>query len=385
MTGKEVFKTLAAISKTNFGCLNEFNDLLADLFEKVGPNKKDIANAIEKIINKLKVSGKIGQEEALKILLARDLEEMLKTLKRIDFEDPEKEIKKYYPIFKKELKKLGFDFELPPIYFVDHFPHPYEKFDFTAMPYDEADHNKHGVNIGIHFIKKNLLPFTAVTILAHELIHVCAAIADCNHFPRNLEEGTCEFFGGYYLSSLVLPKDLVANDIIKKRMKYNLRRPKFEVYTEGMRASATLYKNVGTKGIIEMLKRGRGEIKKVEEQILGFKSNEVDLPKGNWIKDLDNFADFLLSYPRHSLTGSPLARLISEDIEEDAKTGEIIGEKYNKKEAMAAFEELAMEIGPILLTDGFFFSDETKKFIRTNTFRYKIPENLAREIQGELS
>ena len=27
MTGKEVFKTLAAISKTNFGCLNEFNDL----------------------------------------------------------------------------------------------------------------------------------------------------------------------------------------------------------------------------------------------------------------------------------------------------------------------------------------------------------------------
>ena len=386
MTGKEIFMTLSAISKTNFGCLNEFNNLLSDYFEKIKPNKKDIANAIEEMIEQLNFQGKIGQKEALKILLTRDLREMLKTLERIDFEGPQKEITKYYPTFKKELKKLGFDSELPPIYFVDRFPHPYENFDFTAMPYDEADHKKHGVNIGIHFIKKNLLPFTAVTILAHELIHVCAGLHDCHHFPRNLEEGTADFFGSYYLASLALPKDLLINSYIKSRLNYKISKPqRWEVYTEGSMIAATLYKNVGTKGIIEMIRRGRGAIKKIEEQILALKSSEIDLPKGNWVKDLDDFADFLLSYPRSSLVGTPLARLIAEDIKVDAKTEEVIGSKYDRKQAEAAFKELAYEVGPILLTDGFFYADESKKYIRTNTFRYKIPENLAEEIEEEIS
>ncbi len=311
---------------------------------------------------------------------------MQKTLKRIDFDDPKKEIEKFYPIFKTELKKLGFDFELPPIYFVDKFPHPYEDFDFTAMPYDQEDHERHGLNMGIHFRNDKIFPFVSVATLAHELIHVCAGLHDCHHFPRNLEEGTAEFFGSYYLASLVLPKDLIINSYIKSRLNYKIIEPqRWEVYTEGSMIAATLYKNVGTKGIIEMLRRGRGEIKKIEEQILALKSDEIDLPKGNWVKDLDNFADFLLSYPRSSLVGTPLARLIAEDIKIDAKTEEVIGSKYDKREAEAAFKELAYEVGPILLTDGFFYADESKKYIRTNTFRYKIPEDLAKEIKKEIN
>ncbi len=387
MEGRDIFRTIRNISKSNFASRDEFDEIFMDRFNGLKPSKADVASRINEIMEKLKPEqGKINQIEALKILLIRDLKEMKKTLGRIDFDDPKKEIEKFYPIFKNELKRLGFDFELPPIYFVDKFPHPYEDFDFTAMPFDQEDHERHGVNLGIHFRNSKIFPFVSVATLAHELIHVCAGLHDYHHFPRNLEEGTAEFFGAYYLASLVLPKDLVINSYVKNRLNYKINEPqRWEVYTEGSMIAAALYKKVGTSGIIEMLKRGRGEIKKVEEQILALQSDKVDLPKGGWVKDLDNFADFLLSYPRSSLVGSPLTRLIAEDIEVDKKVDEVIDDKYNQKQAEKAFKELAYEVGPILLTDGFFYADESKKYIRTNTFRYKIPENLAKEIRREIN
>ncbi len=64
MEGKEIFRTIRNISKSNFASRDEFDEIFMDCFQNLKPSKEVVSDKIDEIVERLKPrESKIGQKK----------------------------------------------------------------------------------------------------------------------------------------------------------------------------------------------------------------------------------------------------------------------------------------------------------------------------------
>ena len=216
-------------------------------------------------------------------------------------------------------------------------------------------------------------PFTSSLLMAHELIHAVIGLRDSNFLARGLEEGFTQFFGEFYLGGQIFGYQTALNYEINRRLSYPVESQQWEQYTDWLRQGCIFYQKFGIDGMIELMKQGRGLMKKADESMLQGRLNELKLPKGKWIKELDSAAETILSFNRN-LVYSPLAVYLAQNI----KLGESVDRLFLRldikaPEGQKALKELNERIFSILINKNKIAIDDTKLYLQANNLRYEIP------------
>jgi len=369
----------AYICNTNFSNVIEFSDFINKTFTTSEVDLYEILNHLDAKIEELSTSdNKIGQKEALGILLARELEKIKKVLEqKLVFDDIEDEIRNCVERYCELLNKIDLSIEDIHLHFVDKFPEPFSNLKFNVMNFDDADSQKYGIKKGIYFRKDKIAPFRSSLIAAHEIMHQLISKRDPHILARGLEDGICDFMGTLYLGSgsNVFSFNECENFLRTIRLG-DWTLPSWVRYRINLRQACLLYLQYGFDGIKELIKNGRRQIAEVEEKYLKGANSMISLPKGNWDTKFTEFAIRFINFDT-TLVVSPLARYIAEKIEEGDAISNIIKE-YNlcQKDAEKAFEELrSTNVFLIIIKNGVITSDKTKPYIISNVMRYRVKYN----------
>src|SRR5438034_7923394 len=248
-----------------------------------------VLKVIREIADKFEsISGKIDDKTALQLLIARDLRKVEAVLldeaitKSVDAEFPfEQNLLNARDQGVDILRSLGLEIEAPAIFVVDDLPPPYHRANYSVIAADEDDRQQHGIAPGLYFLREKLRPFHSRFLLLHELVHTVLGIRSPFDFGRGLEEGIAEVLGGFYLSWMVLGKELTTKLFIYNRLSYP-HKQFWDLYLDYTRQAAFIYLNFGLEGLISLLRGGRQAVKRVETQCLENRLHEIDLPKGAW-------------------------------------------------------------------------------------------------------
>lgn len=297
------------------------------------------------------VPGKVGNEEALRLMLAEDLAEIEKVLldkdivaaidKRKD-EWGELQLCKERAI--RHLLNLGIHIESPELFRLASLPAPYSTQGYTAFVADEGDWHTYGIKQGVYFAENRLRPFYSEFLLLHELMHVALGKTNPNISARGLEEGLAELIGAMYLSSKILGKRLTTNLFIYNRMSYG-HQQFWELYMDATRQATLLYHRFGLKGIVELVNSGRERLKQIEWYCSHMDFDRINLTSGNRDDDLTDIADFLsLAYSRNMVV-SPMAKYLMRYIHSGMQIGHILEEaNVEKKAGLSAIKELKQRV-----------------------------------------
>src|SRR3989338_10293109 len=133
-----------------------------------------------------------------------------------------------------------------------------------------------------------------------------------------------------------------------------------------------LYNLVGMEGLFDLIRKGRNEIRKVEELILSNNFNKIKLKKGLFTEEMNEISSELLVKPRYLIV-SPLAYLIAEKVKANSNLNKIIDElNLEPKQAKKALKELQERVFMVTSDKGVVISDSSKLYLRTNTLKYEI-------------
>lgn len=375
MNGFNIFKTGVFTSRGNWASATDFCGYFEKDFSKLEFDKSAVITKINELTKPDNDKTKIGRVEAAKILFAQDLAKIRKNIAKIEFIDPENEININFEKLKKLLAKFGIIYNHP-LFIVDHFPKPYDFFDrngTSGTQFDDSDNKAFGLEQGIYLKRQRLNPFTSSLLMAHELIHAVIGLRDSNFLARGLEEGFTQFFGEFYLGGQIFGYQTALNYEINRRLSYPVENQQWEQYTDWLRQGCIFYQKFGIDGMIELMKQGRGLMKKADESMLQGRLNELKLPKGKWIKELDSAAETILSFNRN-LVYSPLAVYLAQNI----KLGESVDRLFLRldikaPEGQKALKELNERIFSILINKNKIAIDDTKLYLQANNLRYEIP------------
>lgn len=359
-------------TKIRCAYVDEFVDTVYKYLPK-SKSSKNLASTLHKIVKELSIyESLIDQSVALKLMVSKDLLDVIKTLERVTIKDPVLELRDAFKEYKKLLSSHDVQLDIP-LFFVDLFPEPYSKFDFIAMNIDYDDERKYGAKRGIYLKKDSLEPLLSMFLLAHEIIHACISSKPTGQLARGLEDGICDLVA-FYLSKKIIPTDIVTNIIINLHSEYQ-KTQLFRIYSESLRQAILIYKIYGMNGIMELItkasKKGRNYVKEIENMCVKGYYEEIGLEKGGWDKDMDRFADYFLSYP-FSMIVSPLACYIAELITKyDPIRDFLTKNKIKVKEGMKAVKELSERVYLITIYEGKVMADETKLYTREGLLKYE--------------
>ena len=361
-------------TQCEFGNIDNFVSVIEPFFKGERFERKDATNKIDELINKLRdiENKKIGQKEALHLLLSNDLERIRSVVENIKIEDPTEDIYSIYDIYQKKLDEFNIDTEATKLYVVDKFPKPFDREAWAAFNADKADEERYGVHQGIYFRKRSIIPLYTFYLLSHELIHVAIGLKNPYLLGNGLEEGICDIFGILYLNMGILDKDVCKNLALYHRFKYEDEWIG-KIYLDTLRQAMYIYKRFGLKGLAELIKGGREKIKQIEKYCLKGEFEKINLKEGTWIKDLTDMVDYFSIYPTGLLV-SPLAKYIAEKIEEGDKIEDVVkGLNIKRDEGEKAIRELQDRISIILLDDQKVGYSSIPTLRETYTLRYSIP------------
>ncbi len=331
----------------------------------------------------------IGQEEALKLMIAEDLgavEAILQNEFLISNIDKRRHFDAVLERCKDEavhlLSKMGVHVNPPPIFIVDKLPYPYTNEKYSALTADEGDRERYGINPGLYFTRDDLRPFYSEFLLMHELIHTILGRKSPYLLARGLEEGLAELIGGMYLSSKVLGKELTTNLFIYNRLSYQ-HQQFWELYMDATRQATLLYHRFGLRGVLALINKNRAKLKEIEKYFLRMEFDKIDLPKGELDADLSDISDFLSMAFGRNLVVSPLAKYLCSYVRPDRTVAEIISEAgVNKAAGKRALKELKDRVRLISFSDGYDDYDDDTIVIQTDcdrlcggsVIRYELPE-----------
>lgn len=370
----QIIKAAAYCTRLRCSSINSFLDYVEPYFVNRLPS--DIDKVFNEATSSLAPSGTIGQEEALRSLLIRDLKDIRVNLKRIanNIEDPETQIGQAFSAYSRKLNEWGIPVGSVSLRIEDRFPEPYTNIGASAMNYDVYDQKEFGIPRGVIFRRDYLLPIVSSFLLAHELIHCVFSGVYAHYLARGLEEGLCEIIG-LILSSEILDKEIGQNILVNFRLS-EFTSQKWQVYTEAVRQAAQLYARYGLKGVRNILKLGheggRGVVKEIEERLMHGHYENLGLDCGGFDAEFGEFLSFFVGYPQ-SLVVRPLSYYIAEKISVGDSVDKWVNHQgFDSAQTSEAIQELQDQVFLILLAGNSIVSDETKVFLKTKTLRYRI-------------
>jgi len=334
------------------------------------------------------VEEKVGEEQALSLMLAEDLAEIERVLQDDDIvaaidmrEDLQTTLETCKERAVKHLENIGVHIDPPKLTFLRKLPAPYDIQGYAAFVADPGDVQTYGIPQGVYFAENRLRPFYSEFILMHELMHVVLGKLNPDISARGLEEGLAELVGAMYLSSKILGKQLTTNLFIYNRMSYGFQQF-WELYMDATRQATLLYHRFGLKGIVELVNGGRERLKQIEQYCLRMEFDRIILPDGDHDTNLTDIADFLsLAYNRNMVV-SPMAKYLTRFVRPHATIAQILEEANVEREAgLRAIKELKHRVYLLSFLDD--VEDIEKQHInrtdceplaRGSFIRYEIPE-----------
>lgn len=148
----------------------------------------------------------------------------------------------------------------------DEFPPPFDKLDSTAFCPDPEDERRFGIPAGIYLKRRRIRPVRAITVIAHELVHVRPGLHGGDLLAMGLEEGIAELLGNIIVGGRLLPARVADNDFSLSRLGEPIAP--FSSYLNHTRQAFVIYAVYGTTGLIELLMDGRSAIHQAEIDIL---------------------------------------------------------------------------------------------------------------------
>lgn len=298
--GKTYFLGAIYHMRGNFSHLPRFLGKVARHFSALPYERTPVLEKVQQLRQEYAhVRGPITQEDALKLMISRDLgviERILSDDKMAVDIDLRQDIE---PVLLRcrdravdMLQSMGVEIDPPEIIFVDELPVPYNQRGYSAFTADKSDAEKYNMRSGIYFPKKCLRPFYSEFLLLHELIHVILGKMDPYLLARGLEEGLAELIGAMYLSSRILGDALTINLFIYNRLSSDYQRF-WELYLDATRQATLLHQRFGLQSMFTLLNRGRSGLKQVEDYCLQMEFAKIDLPRGATDSGLADIADFL--------------------------------------------------------------------------------------------
>jgi hypothetical protein len=289
----------------------------------------------------------ITQEEALKLMISRDLQAIEQVLlddaiaRSIDQrQDMSVVLRRVRDKAVDLLQSMGVQIEPPEIVFVTELPFPYNQRGYSAFTADQGDKEKYHMHPGIYFPIKRLRPFYSEFLLVHEMIHAILGKTDPYLLARGLEEGLAELIGSMYLSSRILGKELTINLFIYNRLSSDHQRF-WESYLDATRMALLLHQRAGLQGILTLLTQGRRRLKQIEDYCLQMEFDKIDLPQGKTDPELTTIADFLTLAFQRNLVVSPLAKYLASYVQPGYTLKQILQDAQVEKDAgLNALSEL---------------------------------------------
>lgn len=229
---------------------------------------------------------------------------------------------KMFALIESELGSLGLNVPDAKIEFVDDFPGVYAGRDYMALTIDEGDRQEHGLTPGVYIKKSKYIPIFGRTIFLHEFIHVILGKAHPFELARGLEEGICELIGFIYLGCKALPISAVRNSFIYLRLR-DQQLSMWSTYRDYTRQARALYDLYGLNGVAEIIRRGRPEIKRIEQELLSHTSPSLDLVAGEFDPVLTDNLRWLLDIYTPEMTVSPEGYRLAQLVERGITTKEL--------------------------------------------------------------
>jgi len=350
--GRAYFLSAVYHTRGGFSHLPRFLGMMARHFSSLPYESAPVLEKVRQLRQEyMSTQGPIGQEEALRLMIAGDLlaiERVLCNKKIVAAIDQRKDIERVLERCRDKavdlLISMGVQVEVPKLIFVDKLPSPYDQRGYSAFSADRGDSEKYDMQPGIYFPKKSLRPFYSEFLLMHELIHVILGKTDPYLLARGLEEGLAELIGSMYLSSRILGNELTINLFIYNRLSSDYQRF-WELYMDATRQATLLHQRFGLQSLVILLNRGRMGLKEVEDCCLLMDFAKIDLPRGKPDPELTDITDFLALAFNRNLVVSPLTKYISGYVHAGHTLAEILCDAHVDKEmGMDALLELENKV-----------------------------------------
>jgi hypothetical protein len=345
-------------------------------FENVSSEKAEVCKKMDELISKLNETTTRRINEYVKNqLIVQDLSRVRKLLQETHVSNTiesslNKDFEKYISLLQK------YDIKIPSsnLQIGESFPPPYKKIDNWALTFDTYDQVKFGLQRGVYFIRRYLMPNVSSLTLAHEMIHIAIGTKETHHLARGLEEGLADF------ASLILARETMGLDVAEDilfNMKFDfLQEQKWSVYRDAFRQMFIVYSLYGLDGIFEIIRvgqqKGRKYIKEIEASFLAGTYENIGVQHGSTEEKISQLFYRFLSYPYHIVV-SPLARWLAAKISVGCSIERVIKD-YNipYHEGKKALQELQDRVFLVLIDDDTIVSDETKMYIQKGLLRYEV-------------
>lgn len=207
----------------------------------------------------------VTETDALYYCLHKDVEKLLSNKSSHSISCiPDEDINEIHRIY----RSIGLEIPFPDVYYVDSFPYPYDKMDWTAFAPDSEDEKLYGINKGIYFLRQEMAPIYTQILYAHEVIHSFIGAKDPNLLGRGLEEGLADFLSLFIVAPQMYGEAAAIVQLENIKLGASLGYSG-NLYFEFLRIVHELYRCYGLEYITDMVKSGRKGIKQIEEAIAG--------------------------------------------------------------------------------------------------------------------
>lgn len=319
----------------------DFADLIYRRYSDLPYDKEAVQSRVLQDINRVsEICGPVNQRLAFERLVAEDLAHAITEINSLPAVGEINDcLSRSYTEALEILQNMGLEFADHGLFIVDKFPVPYQEMDWVAFTADYDDQEDYGIQAGIYFLKKEIIPYFCDLILAHELIHVAIMASNPYLIVRGLEEGLADLIGILYVGSILYSPNIAYNVFLHARLGNRLSQSN-RLYLDYTRQAFLIYNHFGLDGIVHIIKGGRGLIKEVEEKCLLGEIESLPLPSGNWNDNLTKLSENLLLGFIPNLVVSPLAAYIAqfvapgknvEDIATEANTDPVSAKKALKE------------------------------------------------------
>lgn len=364
-----------------FSSIESFLEKINIHFLKLPFHKPEVLSRLDTLIKELDSRhSKIGQEEALKLLISMDLKKIQKTLIKKQIENPLVELEKHFSRFIRIFDEFEIDTCDVQFSIVNKFPKPFNNMSWEAFNADKADESKYGIPFGIYFRDDGLAPYYSTWLLAHELTHVSIGLPNPYKLARGLEEGVCDLFGATYLILREYGMDLSKNLIIYCRLGGH-KSQFWDIYLDNLRMANYIYRKYGLDGIVELIRSGRDKIKETEKNLLRGRFDKIRLTEGEGNDELTKILDFTLECYQRNYVVSPLAKYIAAHLAPGNDLNTVIEDlNLEKKAGRKAIQELQDKVFLILIDNEKVDYSDMDIFYNDLMLRYEVAKT--RESNG---
>lgn len=317
LTGRHYLQGLLYRRVSSFSDMGSFMGYIDPLFRNTKFNVDGVFDAYERIKEPKFVRSDNINVRCLNILVREEFESSINLLSRHDISEDIKyheniigALNDYNIKIHGIFSDLGIFTDIPSLYFVKNFPHPFENNKMIAMSFDNSDRLSFGINPGLYFRVETLRPLYSVFLLFHEWIHVVMSRHSEPFFGGPLEEGLAEVYGCLFLGSKLLGYDLANSLFIYHRL-FSRNDKTLDLYLDYARQAAAIFEVYGESGLVDILKGTRARLKILEKAMWAGGFLDMQISSGKLDPEFGNLLrKTLFMYGKNSVC-SPLAMFVS--------------------------------------------------------------------------